>query len=81
LKRRPGYDPEALWKLLLWLSLVAVSASFLAFHVLGMSDHYMHLLLNFSLLAIWWGFVLPRFPFPASTNTHAEVQPAGEVHP
>ena len=79
LKRRPGYDPEALWKLLLWLSLVAVSASFVAFHVLGMSDHYMHLLLNFSLLAIWWGFVLPRFPFPASTNAHAEVQAAGEV--
>ncbi|QDV18464.1 hypothetical protein Pan153_31220 [Gimesia panareensis] len=80
LKRQAGFDPEALWKQVLWLSLIAVSASFLAFHVLGMSDHYMHMLLNFSLLAIWWGFIVPRFPVRASQEHQApEYKSAGEI--
>tara|TARA_R110002111_G_scaffold256979_3_gene324781 strand:- start:140078 stop:141070 length:993 start_codon:yes stop_codon:yes gene_type:complete len=57
---RGGFAAESFWKLTLWLSLIAVTASFLAFHVLGMSDHLMHVLLNFSLLAIWAGFILPK---------------------
>jgi len=56
-----GFVAESFWKLTLWLSLTALTASFLAFHVLGMSDHLMHVLLNFSLLAIWAGFILPKY--------------------
>ena len=59
-RRRDGFDPVPLWKLTLWLSLIALTASFIAFHVLGMADHLMHVLLNFSLLAIWAGFFAPK---------------------
>lgn len=66
--RRRNVNPERLWKLTLWLSLIAVTASFLAFHLLGMADHLMHVLLNFSLLAIWAGFIVPKYPL-GSTAT------------
>ncbi|WP_298867279.1 hypothetical protein [uncultured Gimesia sp.] len=59
-RRRSDLDPERLWKLIMWLSLIALTASFIAFHVLGMSDYLMHVLLNFSLLAIWTGFIAPK---------------------
>ncbi|WP_339733666.1 hypothetical protein [uncultured Gimesia sp.] len=62
LRRRSGFDPIRLWKMILWLSLIAMTAAFVAFHVLGMSDHLMHVLLNFSLLAIWAGFIVPKYP-------------------
>ncbi|QDV48824.1 hypothetical protein [Gimesia fumaroli] len=59
--RRRSADPTELWKMILWLALISVTASFLAFHILGMSDHLMHVLLNFSLLAIWAGFIVPKY--------------------
>lgn len=66
---RGGFVAESCWKLTLWLALTALTASFLAFHVLGMSDHLMHVLLNFSLLAIWAGFILPKYHLkPSATN-------------
>ncbi|MFH1304710.1 MAG: hypothetical protein ABIK07_26960 [Planctomycetota bacterium] len=65
---RGGFAAEAFWKLTLWLSLIAVTASFLAFHVLGMTDHLMHVLLNFSLLAIWAGFIVPKYPATSSAT-------------
>lgn len=81
LKRRGEFQPEVVWKLVLWLSLIAVSSSFLAFHVLGMSDHFMHMLLNFSLLAIWWGFVVPRFPLSEPlTQSGPHFKTTGELH-
>ncbi|WP_278472344.1 hypothetical protein [Gimesia maris] len=68
LQRRRGFDPERLWKLTLWLALIALTASFLAFHLLGMSDPLMHVLLNFSLLAIWAGFLLPKANLKLTTT-------------
>ncbi|QDT99580.1 hypothetical protein [Gimesia aquarii] len=56
------------WKSTLWLALIALTASFLAFHVLGMSDPWMHVLLNFSLLAIWSGLIAPKFHIPPATS-------------
>ncbi|WP_417386524.1 hypothetical protein [Gimesia sp.] len=69
LQRCSGFDPERLWKLILWLALIALTASFLAFHLLGMSDPLMHVLLNFSLLAIWAGFLLPKANLKRLTTT------------
>lgn len=66
--RRRNVDPTELWQMILWLALIAVTASFLAFHILGMSDHLMHVLMNFSLLAIWAGFIVPKYPL-GSTAT------------
>lgn len=63
-----GVVAEHIWKLSLWLSLISMTASLIAFHILGMSDPMMHLLLNFSLLAIWGGFILPKFPIKLSTT-------------
>jgi len=60
LRRQGEFDVERLWKVTLWMSMISVTASFFAFHVLGMSDHLMHVLLNFSLLAIWCGFIAPK---------------------
>lgn len=71
LRKQGRIAPEMLWKLTLWLSLISLSASFTGFHLLGMSDYYMHMLLNFSLLAIWWGFLVPKFPF-RSPRHHQE---------
>ncbi|QDT40682.1 hypothetical protein Pan241w_07400 [Gimesia alba] len=69
--RRRSLDPTQLWQMLLWLALIAVTASFLAFHILGMSDHLMHVLMNFSLLAIWAGFIVPKYPL-RSTPTASD---------
>lgn len=68
LQKRSGFDPERLWKLTLWLALIALTASFVAFHLLGMSDPLMHVLLNFSLLAIWAGFLLPKANLKLTTS-------------
>lgn len=67
LQKRSGFAPERLWKLTLWLALISLTASFVAFHVLGMSDPMMHVLLNSSLLAMWAGFLLPKAS-PQSTT-------------
>lgn len=66
--RRRNVDPTALWQMILWLALISVTASFLAFHLLGMSDHLMHVLMNFSLLAIWAGFIVPKYPLGSTTT-------------
>lgn len=62
LQRRADVDPLNGWHMFYWLALLSVTASFLAFHLLGMSDHWMHVLMNFSLLAIWVGFIVPKYP-------------------
>jgi hypothetical protein len=62
-RRRDKFNAERLWKIQLWLSLIALTASFFAFHVIGKSDPLMHVLLNFSLLAIWVGFIAPKGNF------------------
>ncbi|QDT91143.1 hypothetical protein [Gimesia algae] len=72
LQRRNRFDPERLWKLMLWLALIALTASFIAFHLLGMSDPLMHVLLNFSLLAIWAGFLLPKANLKLTTTVKNE---------
>lgn len=56
------------WKSTQWLALIALTASFFAFHVLGMSDPWMHVLLNFSLLAIWAGFIVPKYHSKPETS-------------
>lgn len=60
LRRQEAFDVERLWKVTMWMSCIALTASFFAFHVLGNSDPLMHVLLNFSLLAIWVGFIAPK---------------------
>ncbi|QDU08381.1 hypothetical protein [Gimesia aquarii] len=67
-KMRGGLIALSFWKSTLWLALIALTASFLAFHVLGMSDPWMHVLLNFSLLAIWGGLIAPKFHIPPATS-------------
>lgn len=75
LQKRNGFDPERLWKLILWLALIALTASFFAFHLLGMSDPLMHVLLNFSLLAIWAGFLLPKANLKLTTTAKNHSTP------
>ncbi len=65
---RAGFVALPFWKRTQWLALIALTASFLAFHVLGMSDPWMHVLLNFSLLAIWGGFIVPKYHIKPATT-------------
>lgn len=67
-KIRGGLFAQLFWKPTQWLALIAVTASFFAFHVLGMSDPWMHVLLNFSLLAIWAGFIVPKYHSKPATS-------------
>ena len=66
--QRRDVDSIQLWKMIFWLALLAVTSSFLAFHILGMSDYLMHVLMNFSLLAIWAGFIVPKYPLDSSAT-------------
>lgn len=68
LRKQVDLNPERLWKITLWLSMISVTSSFVAFHVLGTSDPLMHVLLNFSLLAIWIGFIAPKANLKLTKN-------------